>query len=235
MSMSHFETDCQLDPFAGTEGRLNPAEDDAYPVGGRLKRLFDIVFSCVAIVTFSLLMVAICAVLKLMSGGPIFFVHRRVGADGRMFPCLKFRTMVPDADERLQHILANDPKAAAEYAGSRKLRNDPRIIPVVGGFLRKTSLDELPQFFNVLVGHMSIVGPRPVTRDEWVEHYGMQHSYAATRPGITGLWQTSGRNDVTFAERVQMDTTYVENWSLALDLRIILRTVSIVCVHRNGH
>lgn len=142
--------------------------------------------------------------------------------------------MVIDAQERLQSLLDSDPELAAEFSASRKLSSDPRIIPVVGHFLRKTSLDELPQFFNVLMGQMSIVGPRPVTRDEFQQHYGPSHPYLKVRPGITGLWQVSGRNDVTYSERVQMDANYVTNWKFSRDLLIIFHTVAIVCRDCNG-
>lgn len=231
MSAQEFKSEPDLVAFADAALSATPS----LPLGGYTKRIFDIVFAASAIAAFGVLMLGIALALKWIEGGPIFFVHQRVGASGKKFPCLKFRTMVQDAEPRLRHILATDAAAAAEYASTRKLKNDPRIIPIIGTFLRKTSLDELPQFFNVLAGQMSIVGPRPVTEDEWDEHFGRQHCYSSARPGITGLWQTSGRNDVSFAERVRMDATYIRNWSFPLDLQIILRTVSTVCIHRNGY
>lgn len=204
-------------------------------LGRAIKRLFDIVFATVVIVTFGVLMLGIALALRLRTGGPCLFRHSRVGRGGKIFPCLKFRTMVTDAEAKLQELLDSDPAVAAEYVATRKIRNDPRIIPGIGTFLRKTSLDELPQFFNVLAGHMSVVGPRPVTVAEFRENYGFGHPYVLVRPGITGLWQISGRNDVTFAERVRMDASYVRDWSLLGDIAIILRTLAVVCVHRNGH
>jgi lipopolysaccharide/colanic/teichoic acid biosynthesis glycosyltransferase len=204
-------------------------------VGGSVKRLFDLVFAVAAIAVFGTLMLGICVVLKLNSGGPILFVQPRVGKEGKRFPCLKFRTMAVDAEDRLRELLATDPDAAAEFAAIHKLKNDPRIIPRIGTFLRKTSLDELPQFFNVLAGHMSIVGPRPVTGEEWSQHYGAQHPYILARPGITGLWQISGRNEVSYPERCQMDAAYIRNWSFGRDMTIILRTVGAVCVDRSGY
>ncbi|WP_428929750.1 sugar transferase [Marinibacterium sp. SX1] len=199
------------------------------------KRLFDIGFALVAILTFSPLMIVIALVMKATTRGPLFFCHERVGEGHRSFRCMKFRTMVVDAQEQLELLLSTDPEARAEFEATRKLRKDPRIIPYVGEFLRKTSLDELPQFFNVLMGHMSIVGPRPVTKEEFDAHYGADHPYVVVRPGITGLWQVSGRNDVTYAERVRLDSEYVDNQALGLDFWIILQTVFIVCLDRNGH
>lgn len=231
MRAQEFKSERNLALFADVELSAAPP----LPIGGYAKRVFDIVFAASAITALGVLMLGIALALKWIAGGPVFFVHQRVGVNGKKFPCLKFRTMAQDAETRLQHILATDTATAAEYASTRKLKNDPRIIPIIGTFLRKTSLDELPQFFNVLTGQMSIVGPRPVTEDEWDEHFGRQHCYTSARPGITGLWQTSGRNEVSFAERVRMDATYIQNWSFALDLQIILRTIGTVCIHRNGY
>ena len=205
------------------------------PVGGQGKRLFDIVFSLVAILAFLIPMILVAGALKLYSRGPIFFAHERVGFGGKRFRCLKFRTMVVDAEERLEAVLASDAEAAAEFETTRKLKKDPRIVPHVGLWLRKLSLDELPQFFNVLAGDMSVVGPRPVTESEIHEHYGVRHVYAKARPGITGLWQVSGRNEVGYAERVALDGKYVRTWTFFRDLSIILQTVAVVCRDRNGH
>lgn len=204
-------------------------------VGGATKRVFDIVFVLAAIIPASVLMLCIAIALKLSSRGPIIFFHQRVGAGGKTFSCMKFRTMTIDAEARLDEVLARDPGAAAEFWETRKLRKDPRIIPRIGTYLRKTSLDELPQFFNVLLGHMSVVGPRPVTHEEFEQHYGEGHIYVTARPGVTGLWQTSGRNDVSFSDRVEMDATYIRTWSLFRDFGLILRTVAIVCLYQNGH
>ncbi|AJE47784.1 sugar transferase [Celeribacter indicus] len=162
-----------------------------------------------------------------LEGGPGFFGHARVGRDGRSFTCWKIRTMVVDAQERLDHLLSSDPVARAEWERDRKLRNDPRITPL-GDFLRKTSLDELPQIWNVLRGEMSLIGPRPVTESE-LERYGAQAwVYIALRPGVTGLWQVSGRNDVSYAERVRMDAVYFHGLSFGTDLRILARTAGAV-------
>lgn len=167
-------------------------------------------------------------------GGPALFRHPRVGLGGVTFSCFKFRSMVIDADARLARLLASDPVAAAEWETRRKLPRDPRITRI-GAFLRRTSLDELPQLLNVLRGEMSLVGPRPVVREELDQHYGpATEAYCRTRPGLTGLWQVSGRSDTTYAERVQLDTRYVNEWSLALDLWILLRTIPAVLQRRGA-
>ena len=223
------------DPPLGTFSTANTSADMATTLQKRAKRTFDVLFAMAALISFGIPMLVIALIMKLTVGGPVIYAHRRVGLDGRLFPCLKYRTMLVDADERLEHLLATDPEAAEEFAESQKLRNDPRIIPYIGQFLRKTSLDELPQFVNVLLGHMSIVGPRPVTKEEWAKYYGSQHAYTETRPGITGLWQISGRNEVDYAERVQMDAAYIKDWSFSQDFRIIFRTIGVVCVQRNGY
>lgn len=161
------------------------------------------------------------------SGGKAIFGHRRVGRGGEWFTCYKFRTMVPNAQEVLEKVLAESPAMRAEWARDEKLRNDPRVTKI-GEFLRKTSLDELPQLINVLKGDMSLVGPRPVT-EEGVGHYGKAlRWYLVVRPGMTGLWQVSGRNRVGFRRRVALDTCYVRNQSFLLDLQILVRTIRVV-------
>jgi lipopolysaccharide/colanic/teichoic acid biosynthesis glycosyltransferase len=205
------------------------------PVGGTAKRVFDIAFSICAILTFALPLIGIAIALKIFSRGPVIFAHERIGHDGKKFRCLKFRTMVIDAEERLEALLASDAEAAAEFAETRKLVNDPRIVPHVGTTLRKLSLDELPQLFNVLKGDMSLVGPRPVTRAEIEAHYGYRHPYMQARPGITGPWQVSGRNDLRYEDRVALDAGYVSRWSFTGDLAIILHTAVVLCRDRNGH
>jgi undecaprenyl-phosphate galactose phosphotransferase len=195
------------------------------------KRCFDLV-GALLLTLFVTPLFALLALLVGLTGRPILFAHERIGRHGRPFRCLKFRTMAVDAEERLREILENDPEAAAEWRASRKLKNDPRVTRI-GLWLRKTSLDELPQLVNVLRGDMSLVGPRPVTREE-VEEYGASRVYyLQARPGITGLWQVSGRNDLDFRRRVHLDTWYVKNWSLLRDIVILLMTVRVVFA-RNG-
>jgi exopolysaccharide production protein ExoY len=170
----------------------------------------------------------------LSSPGPALFRHRRVGFNGTNFDCLKFRTMVTDAPDRLRQLLESDPMAAAEWAASRKLRYDPRVT-AIGAILRKSSLDELPQLFNVLRGDMSTVGPRPVTEEELVRYSSSVGAYLACRPGITGLWQVSGRSTVTYDKRVACDTFYALNWSMALDAKILIVTIPSLLLSDNAY
>lgn len=195
------------------------------------KRLFDIAASASLLALLSPLFLTL-AVLAKRDGGPVLFGHRRVGARGQPFKCWKFRTMVPNAEAVLTRLLATDPAARAEWERDFKLRDDPRVTKV-GRFLRTTSLDELPQLLNVLAGDMSLVGPRPIVADE-VRRYGAAfHDYSRCRPGITGVWQISGRNDTGYGERVRLDRDYARNWSFLSDLRVLLRTPSAV-LRRDG-
>lgn len=165
-------------------------------------------------------------------GGSAFYGHKRVGLNGKEFKCWKFRTMVVNAQEKLEELLASDPAIKAEWEANFKLAEDPRITKI-GNILRKTSLDELPQLWNVLKGDMSLVGPRPVVAEEQKLYGAHWDNYLSTKPGITGLWQVNGRSDTTYQERVEMDTHYVQNWSLVQDFVILLRTVMVV-VSRTG-
>ena len=203
------------------------------PVGMNAKRVVDIVLALSGIILLAPLLIICFAVTALTSPGPALFKHRRVGFNGKHFDCLKFRTMVTDAPERLRRLLESDPLAAAEWTTNRKLRNDPRIT-AIGAVLRKSSLDELPQLFNVLKGDMSIVGPRPVT-DEELERYSSSISaYLSCRPGITGLWQVSGRSTTTYNKRVACDTFYARNWSMSLDAKIMVVTIPALLVSDNA-
>jgi undecaprenyl-phosphate galactose phosphotransferase len=191
-----------------------------------VKRCFDLVASTLILVTGSPVFLFIA--LKVMqTGRPVFFGHTRVGQHNKPFKCYKFRTMAPNADKLLADLLARDSDARAEWDRDFKLKNDPRIT-AIGRFLRKTSLDELPQVWNVLKGDMSLVGPRPVVTEE-LERYGNQVDYyLEAKPGITGLWQISGRNDVSYDSRVNLDAWYVKNWSLFNDIVILFRTVNVI-------
>lgn len=203
--------------------RLAAIETSA-PVGRHQKRLVDIVLALSGMVLLAPLLIICYLATIVTSPGPALFRHRRVGFNGRHFDCLKFRTMVTDAPERLRNLLESDPLAAAEWISNRKLRNDPRVT-AIGAILRKSSLDELPQLFNVLKGDMSIVGPRPVP-DEELERYAASISaYLACRPGITGLWQVSGRSTTTYSKRIACDTFYANHWSIALDAKILIVTL----------
>lgn len=186
------------------------------------KRWLDLLGVCL-LLPVVLPVVLACWLAIRADGGPGFFGHWRVGQEGRRFRCWKLRSMVPDAEARLAAHLARNPAAAREWAETYKLRRDPRITRL-GRVLRKTSLDELPQLWNVAMGEMSLVGPRPVTEAELAEYAGYEWAYLACRPGLTGLWQVSGRNRVGYADRVRMDVAYLMRAGLAADLAILART-----------
>jgi exopolysaccharide production protein ExoY len=222
--------------------RAGPRTAQHRPVGGathgpreyRLKRSKDQLLAVAALIALMPLLMMIAALVHFGDRGPIFFSQWRLGHQGRYFRCLKFRTMLVDADAALVRHLDADPDAAAEWAAARKLKVDPRITPV-GDLLRRTSLDELPQLINIARGEMSIVGPRPIVREE-AEYYGdALGEYLAVRPGLTGLWQISGRNDVGYDERVELDRHYVSTMTLGGDLLIILRTVHAVLGRRGSY
>jgi lipopolysaccharide/colanic/teichoic acid biosynthesis glycosyltransferase len=179
-------------------------------------------------------MILVAVAVYAQDGGPILFAHRRIGWNGRVFHCLKFRSMAVDAEQRLANLLAVDPAARAEWALDHKLRRDPRVTPL-GVFLRKSSLDELPQLFNVLRGEMSLVGPRPIVEAE-VAKYGhrFQH-YCAVKPGITGLWQVSGRNDTSYRTRVALDSLYAHRRNVGLDAYIIACTLPVVLTKKGSY
>lgn len=191
-----------------------------------LKRAFDVLGSATLLILLAPLF-AYLAFKVSRDGGSAFFGHERVGQDGRKFKCYKFRSMVVNAQEVLQDLLARDEHARAEWAKDFKLKNDPRINPI-GHFLRRTSLDELPQLWNVLKGEMSLVGPRPVVQAELVRYGEDVVYYLMAKPGMTGLWQVSGRNDVDYDTRVYFDAWYVKNWSLWTDIAILFKTISVV-------
>jgi len=192
-----------------------------------LKRLFDLVASGVLFLLALPLGLLIALAIKLDSKGPILFVQRRVGYRGRTFPCYKFRTMYVDAEDRLQQVLRSDPHARRQWEEHKKLPQDPRVTRV-GKILRRFSLDELPQLINVLKGDMSLVGPRPYLEEELPDLARDVQVITSVKPGLTGLWQVSGRSDLTFRERAILDEYYVRNWSLWLDLVILIKTLSVI-------
>lgn len=201
--------------------------------GASWKRAADVTIALVALLVFLPLMIIIAMMVR-ADGGPSLFGHSRIGVGGRSFRCLKFRSMVVDSEARLAALLASDPEARAEWARDHKLRRDPRIT-AFGAFLRKSSLDELPQLINVLRGDMSIVGPRPIVAAEG-ERYGRYLAdYARVRPGITGLWQVSGRNDTSYRRRVAIDVLYSRRCSLLLDAQILVRTVPAVLMSKGSY
>jgi undecaprenyl-phosphate galactose phosphotransferase len=205
----------------------------ARPLNRAVKRAFDLAVGSALLLLLALPVAALGIIIRLTSAGPALYRQERVGKGGRSFECLKFRTMYADADLRLADILSQDPAARAEWESCFKLRNDPRVTPV-GAFLRKTSLDELPQLLNVIAGEMSLVGPRPVTRSEIDDYYRDEaRLYLSVLPGITGLWQVSGRSNTDYDYRIALDSWYVRNWNLWLDVVILMKTVGVV-LRREG-
>ena len=199
-----------------------------------MKRVFDLVASLGGLVVVVPLGILLSILIYIDSPGPIIFAHRRIGRHGKAFPCYKFRTMVPNAEVILRDYLVEHPEANREWQQEFKLKNDPRITRV-GAFLRKTSLDELPQLINVIKGEMSLVGPRPIVTAE-IEKYGdyIQDFYLVP-PGITGMWQVNGRSDTTYEQRVAMDSWYVRNWSVWIDMVYLLKTIKVVLAQRGAY
>ncbi len=198
------------------------------------KRTLDLTITLVLSPLIAVLILIAAVLIKLEGRGPVFYGNERIGAGGRKFKAWKLRSMKVEGDEILERYLAENPSEAIEYHTTQKLRNDPRITPV-GAFLRKTSIDELPQFFNVLIGQMSVVGPRPVLEKQ-IEMYGPSFNlYKQVRPGITGLWQVSGRNHLAFSERVKLDKYVIQNWSVWLDLYILARTAEVVITAKGAY
>jgi lipopolysaccharide/colanic/teichoic acid biosynthesis glycosyltransferase len=201
--------------------------------GNFFKRLFDVVFSSFVLIFFSPIYLLLAALIAISSPGPIFYAQQRVGKNFKPFKCIKFRTMVKDADAILHEMIANSPQMRQEFENDFKLKKDPRIT-WIGNFLRHTSLDEFPQFWNVLRGDMSVVGPRPLVPDE-LHKYGHRIDKVLTiRPGITGLWQVSGRNDIPYPQRIQIDVYYAKNHSWLMDLSIAIKTIGVVVFPRNN-
>ncbi len=202
------------------------------PVQAKLsftKRIFDIIFSSAVLFFGAPVYLLIGLLIKIYSPeGSVFFAHKRIGIKRKEFNCYKFRTMVPNAEKKLKNLLEQNPELKVEFEKNFKFKNDPRIIPFIGHFLRKTSLDELPQFFNVLIGEMSVVGPRPIVEDE-VKKYGFStNCLFSVKPGITGLWQISGRNDTSYDSRILLDMNYIRTGNFLDDLKIIFQTVFVM-------
>lgn len=204
----------------------------ARPFSRMLKATFDQVVAAVFVLLLAPLLLALALMVR-ADGGPALFRHRRIGAGGRTFACLKFRTMVLNADQILNRVISTDAGAAAEWAATQKLSRDPRVTRV-GQFLRRSSLDELPQLFNVVRGEMSLVGPRPIVQAE-IARYGTDiEFYYETKPGLTGMWQVSGRSDTSYERRVRLDVWYVRNWTLWHDIAILLKTIPAVFLQRGA-
>jgi len=192
-----------------------------------IKKLFDFLFSSFILIAFIPLFIIIALLIKLSSRGPIFFLQERIGKNNIPFKCIKFRTMYPEAKDILQNLLKKDYKIKREFEETHKIKNDPRITPI-GKLLRKTSLDELPQFINVLRNEMSIIGPRPIVKAEKKKYGKNLRKVLKIKPGITGLWQVSGRNNLTYKKRVTLDLNYVKNYNLIMDIRILIRTFGVI-------
>ena len=202
--------------------------------GRILKRLFDAVLSLAALIIFSPFFILIAVLIKLTMPGPIFFRHKRLGRHGKVFEVIKFRSMVIDAETRLSELLDSDEEARAEWEMNFKLKKDQRVTSL-GRFLRRYSLDELPQLFNVLTGEMSLVGPRPIVPGEQERYGGLKHGLLVLKPGLTGPWQVMGRSDISYKKRVELDAYYIERWSLLLDVIILIKTLRMLVGRANGY
>jgi exopolysaccharide production protein ExoY len=213
-------------------------EKKTHPLYPFFKRLFDVLFSLSFIVVFSPLYLLLALLIKWNSKGPVLYIGKRLGKGGKHIEIFKFRTMYIDAEERLKDMLSSDPKMRSEWEVFQKLHNDPRCT-YIGKFLRRTSLDEFPQFFNVLKGDLSVVGPRPHYIDELegkenspLKKYA--HLVLATKPGITGLWQISGRSHLSYEDRVELDSLYFKKQSFFYDMKVVLKTVPLVLISRGA-
>jgi Undecaprenyl-phosphate galactose phosphotransferase WbaP len=199
----------------------------------KIKRVLDVAASVAVSAILAPLILYIFIRIKMSGDGPAIYKHRRVGLDGSEFDCLKFRTMVNNADQALKHVLENDPAAAKEWQENQKLKNDPRVTRF-GKFLRKTSLDELPQLWNIFKGEMSLVGPRPIVRDEISKYGNFYPVYISVPPGVTGLWQISGRSSTSYDQRIQLDVEYVKTQSFWQDVKILFQTVPVVLLSKGA-
>ena len=192
-----------------------------------LKNILDFLFSIFFLIASLPFLIIISFLIKLSSRGPIFFLQERIGKNNIPFKCIKFRTMHPEAKDILENLLINDKKLKMEFEQTHKIKNDPRIT-TIGKLLRKTSLDELPQFINVLRNEMSIVGPRPIVNKEKKKYGKNFKKVLSVKPGITGLWQVSGRNNLTYKTRIKLDLNYVDNYNFLMDIRILIRTIGVI-------
>ena len=192
-----------------------------------IKRLGDVTFSLILLVFFSPMFLILAFLVKLSSSGPVFYIQERVGRNYSRFGCIKFRTMYAESEDILSNLLAKSPALKVEFERDFKLRKDPRITPI-GKFLRRSSLDELPQLINILKGDMSIVGPRPIVKQEITRYGEAMKEVLSVRPGLTGLWQVSGRNNLSYKRRVELDLIYAKERTFILDIRVILRTIGVL-------
>ncbi len=215
-------------------GSMRPASNRSSRLDRRLTRLFDVIGACLLLVFVAPLFLMVAVAIAAQRTGPVFFRQTRIGRRGRTFQVIKFRTMVPDAEQKLALYLAQNPQAAAEWGADHKLRHDPRTTEF-GRFLRRSSVDELPQLINVIWGDMSLVGPRPSVAAE-IPRYGRHFAaYTSVKPGLTGRWQVSGRNDVAYSRRVRMDAAYARSRCVALDVKILFMTIPAVLKRRGSY
>ena len=199
-----------------------------------IKRMIDICLVLIALPVLIILFIFLALLIRIDTPGPIFYSQKRIGKDGKEFTILKFRTMVANAEQALKEHLHNQTTLRTEWKNNQKIKNDPRVT-VIGKILRRFSLDELPQFINIFLGEMSLVGPRPIVQEE-ISFYGDNfHLYTKVKPGLTGLWQVSGRNDLTYDNRINLDEYYVRNWSIWMDIYILAKTVSAVLTGRGAY
>lgn len=193
-----------------------------------VKRAMDIVGAIIGLMLFSPALIASAILILLSSPGPVVFRHKRLGRHGREFECLKLRSMVENAERILDEWLAKNPDVRAEFEKGFKFAKDPRVIPVIGGIIRRSSLDEVPQFINILKGEMSLIGPRPIVRAEQEKYGAAYRVISHVKPGLSGLWQVSGRNDLSYEERVDLDLRYVQRLGFWQDIRIVAKTFRAV-------
>ena len=232
-SQSSFTCSQQLKDIAGIIGFAS-THNLTFKTNLVIKRFLDIFIILFFLPILLPLFIILSFLTKVTSRGPVFYGHKRVGKNGKEFKCWKFRSMCIDADKKLEEILANNPQMREEWEKERKFQNDPRVTNF-GKFLRKTSLDELPQIINILIGQMSFVGPRPVTEPE-LEKYGNYKDYVlSVTPGLSGMWQTSGRSDTEYEERIALDSYYIQNWSIWLDIWILIKTIYVVIKGRGAY
>ncbi|MCK9226052.1 MAG: exopolysaccharide biosynthesis polyprenyl glycosylphosphotransferase [Candidatus Muirbacterium halophilum] len=220
----------EINNFLVLENRQNLLS----PYRNLIKRLFDIFGSIIGIIILSPVFIFIIIAIKLTSKGPVFYAHKRLGKNKKIFGCWKFRTMVLNADKILEEWLEKNPEIREEFYKDFKLKDDPRITSI-GNFLRKTSLDEFPQLWNVIKGEMSLVGPRPIVEKEVFKYKEWSDMLFRVKPGITGMWQASGRNDIEYDDRVELDMYYIKNWSLWLDIVIIIKTIIAVFMKKGAY
>lgn len=193
----------------------------------RLKSSLDVLFAFIFLLAGLPFFIIIALLIKLSSRGPIFFTQERIGESNKTFKCIKFRTMHPEAQDILENLKENDENIRKEFEENYKLKNDPRITNI-GKFLRKTSLDEIPQFINVIKMDMSVVGPRPIVKEEAIRYNNSMKKIISVKPGITGLWQVSGRNNLSYKRRIELDCIYIDNMNFLMDLKILIRTFGVI-------